>query len=305
MLFTLPEGLIRTRTEMHGEQGRAWLAELPAIVEDCVRRWSLTLEPPFPNLSYNYAAPACQVDGTACVLKVCYPDKEVQPEAEALAIFDGRGAERLLAYDDARSAMLLERVLPGTPLSTLAIEQDEHATSILASVLRQLWRPVPERHALPSVADWARGLSKLRQHFDGGTGPLPANLVARAEGLFAELLASQTSLAVLHGDAHHDNILASSRGGWLAIDPKGIIGEPTYDTAAMLYNPLETLPTHPDARRLLARRVDQLSEELDLDRERVIGWGLAQAVLSAWWFVDDDMDGWQAPIAVGTYLAEL
>ena len=68
--------------------------------------------------------------------------------------------------------------------------RDEEATRITAHVMRRLWRPAPADADLPSVADWARGTERMRDHFNGGTGPFPAALVEEAEALFADLLAS-------------------------------------------------------------------------------------------------------------------
>ena len=92
---------------------------------------------------------------------------------------------------------------------------------------------------------------------------------------------------LLHGDLHHENILEAERESWLAIDPKGLVGEAAYETGALLRNQLSVVFEDSQPGRVMARRVDQLAEELGLDRTRVRGWGLAQAVLSAWWDVED------------------
>ena len=301
--FVVPAELVRTATELRGNAGRAWLARLPAIVAQYARQWSLTVGPPFPRLSYNYAAPAIRADGTPAVLKVCYPDREFIAEAEALRLCDGQGMVRLLAADLEQGALLLERLEPGTPLTTLT--DDELATSIAAQVMRQLWRPAPADHSFPSVADWAAGLRRLRARFDGGSGPFPAALVDEAERLFADLLGSMAAPVLLHGDLHHGNVLAAQRRPWLAIDPKGIVGEPAYETGAFLRNPMPQLLAAPHPGRLLARRIDQFAEELGFDRARLRDWGLAQAVLSAWWVVEDHGHGWEPAIACAELLAAL
>jgi streptomycin 6-kinase len=286
---------------LRGAAGRDWLDRLPALITGCEERWSLEIGAPFPELSFNYAAPALRADGTAAVLKLCFPDDPAfNKEAEALRLFAGRGAARLLELD--RGAMLLERLEPGIPLTTVL--NDEEATSIAAGVLRQLWRPVPRNHPFPTVSDWARGFDRLRQRFDGGSGPMPAALVEEAEGLFAELLASQDEPAVLHGDLHHDNVLAARREPWLAIDPKGVVGEPAYDTAALLHNPVKVLAT-PRPGKVMERRIALLSEELGLDRERVRGWGLAQAVLAAYWGLEDGGQVWSEALVFAELLSAL
>jgi streptomycin 6-kinase len=110
---------------------------------------------------------------------------------------------------------------------------------------------------------------------------------------------------LLHGDLHHDNILAAQREPWLTIDPKGLVGEPAYETGALLRNPLPQLLEVPQPGRVLARRVNQLAEELDFDRARVRGWGLTQAVLSAWWSVEDFGDVSDFAIACAELLASI
>jgi len=107
---------------------------------------------------------------------------------------------------------------------------------------------------------------------------------------------------LLHGDLHHENILAATRQPWLAIDPKGIVGEPAYEVGALLRNRLDAAP---DLRPLQARRLDQLAEALQLDRQRLLSWSVAQAVLSAWWSYEDHGRGWEPMIAYAEVLAGL
>lgn len=154
---------------------------------------------------------------------------------------------------------------------------------------------------------WAAGMERLRGHFGGGAGPLPVRLVETAESLFAELLASMDEPVLLHGDLHHWNILSAEREPWLALDPKGVVGEPAYEVGALLRNPLPGLLDTPNPGRILARRVDQLAEELGFDRQRLIGWGVAQAVLSAWWSIEDHgehREGWKEAMTCAELLAE-
>ena len=123
--------------------------------------------------------------------------------------------------------------------------------------------------------------------------------------LFAELLGSQSEPVLLHGDLHHDNILAAERQPWLALDPKGIVGEPAYEVGALLRNPMPGILALPDVRGVLARRLDQFAEELTLERQRLLGWGIAQAVLSGWWSYEDHGHGWEPAVACAEILASL
>jgi streptomycin 6-kinase len=285
-MFIIPDAFARARIAYQGEEGARWLQQLPATLAACEERWNISIGAPFPNLSYNYVASATRADGSPVVVKACIPTGEFPQESEALRLFAGRGMTNLLECDDASEVMLLEALEPGTPLSS--VEDDVTATSLAAAVMRQFWRPVPANHPFPTVADWGRGFTRLREHYDGGNGPFPPRLLDEAETLFADLCASMDAPVLLHGDLHHDNILAARRQPWLAIDPKGLVGEPAYEPGALLRNPLPQLLQTLQPGRILARRIDQLAEELALDRARIRGWALAQAVLSAWWSVEDE-----------------
>ncbi len=307
-MYAIPDTLIQTTTELHGEAaGQQWLEQLPRILSDCAARWSLDLQPPFPNLTYNYAAPATRGDGTPVVIKAGFIplDKEFMTEMAALTLFKGRGAVQLLDTNPEQGVMLLERLDPGTPIGEL--ESDEEAISVAAAVLRQLWQPVPalQSNLFPLTSDWGKGFARLRVHYGGGTGPFPTTLVERAERLFAELEATKGETVLLHGDLNFGNVRSAQREPWLAIDPKGVIGETVYDTGIFLRDPITRILTAPQPERFLARRIDQLAEELGFERERIRDWGLTQAVLSAWWFVEDGGAGWEPALTCAQLLAQI
>ncbi len=135
-MVTFPQRVIAR----YGAAGEAWLQNLPVTLADLQAQWDLDLEAPFPGLTVNYAAPVRRADGSEAVLKLMLPaNAEYVTEVEALRLFDGRGAARLLAVDRTRGAMLLERLRPGTPL--FAESDDVKATGIIADLLPQLWRP--------------------------------------------------------------------------------------------------------------------------------------------------------------------
>ncbi len=297
----LPGSLVQTLSTFPG--GPAWLRQLPELLEACAERWSLTLHPPFPALSYNFVAPATRADGTPAVLKMGLPNPELRTETEALRLFGGRGSVRLLASDEPQGALLLERLSPGQTL--FIVEDDAEATEIAIEVMARLWLPRPPEDLFPTVARWAEGLKRLRERYDGGTGPLPARLVEAAEHWFDRLIPTMAAPVLLHGDLHQQNILSAERQPWLAVDPKGVIGEPAYEVGAWLRNPPPGLPERSILQKTFERRVDQFVERLGFDRQRVVGWGLAQAVLSAWWSVEDTEKGWEPAIACAALLESL
>ncbi|GAB4264025.1 MAG: streptomycin 6-kinase [Candidatus Promineifilaceae bacterium] len=286
----LPDQFVRTVEQTFAPQGREWLQNLPNLLAWCGHHWQLTILPPYPNLSYNYVAPARRRDGTAVVLKLGIPRSELVTEAAALTHFNGRGAVRLLAANLEKGALLLNQLTPGHTLASQLLSNqidDDTATRLAAQLMAALWQPPPDQHPFPTTADWAKGFQRLRRHFAGGTGPLPEKWVAKAEAIFAELLADSSTTVLLHGDLHHENILASSGNTWTAVDPKGVIGEPAYEAGTLLRNPYPAVTTWPELSRRQARRLDILAETIALDRQKMARWAFAQAVLSAWWSIED------------------
>ena len=288
---------------IHGEEGMIWLSRLPDLLLACEQEWSLRVGAPLENLSYNYIAPAVRAEGSEVILKLGIPNLEVATEIAALRSYDGRGCVKLLAANHKQGALLLERIKPGTQL--LDVSDDDDATRIAAQVMGQLWRPVPDDQPFPTAARWAKELERMRQHFMGGTGPLPADLVEKAETLFNELFGSMETPVLLHGDLHHENILRAERVPWLAIDPKGVVGEPAYEVGALLRNIKPQLLDGLQPSWILARRVSILKEELGFERERMLGWGLSQAVLSACWCLEDNLDCWEWAIYCAEQIHEV
>ena len=194
--------------------------------------------------------------------------------------------------------LLLERLQPGHMLSTL--EDDDRATRIAAQVMENLWKcseDIPEHFVKGSrfkgidskefiqLEDWFNGFMHLRQQFNGETGPLPESLVETAEALSKDLLSENKDETLLHGDFHHFNVLESARG-WLAIDPKGVIGPRGYELGPFLINPMPDFLTQDKPLVQMQRRIDILSEILGMERERICACGLCHAALSAWWCIE-------------------
>jgi len=139
--------------------------------------------------------------------------------------------------------------------------------------------------------------------FDGGTGPLNEKLVERVEKSVSDFFEENHNPVLMHGDFHHSNILSSERG-WLVIDPKGVIGPACYEVGPLLMNPWGDLLNGDNYRLTTKRRIDILHEHLGFDRERIHAWGLAHAVLSAWWSIEDNT-GWEYAAAFAEMIAEL
>jgi len=219
---------------------------------------------------------------------------EEQRGALALCHFDGRGAVRLYRSD--AHAQLLEYAAGDELVSLVERGDDEGATRIIAGVLEQLHGvPNDERRAgLLPLRDWFRAL------FDKAESERALgieSIYVQGADLAARLLADPLDVRVLHGDIHHRNIRQSSRG-WLAFDPKGLVGERTYDCANTLCNPFRGQPrrdelVHDEKRLLTAAGI--LADALELDLARVLQFTFVYACLSASWALaihDDDQAHW-------------
>jgi streptomycin 6-kinase len=210
--------------------------------------------------------------------------------------------------------MLLERLQPGGMLSTL--EDDEEATHIAAEVMQKIWRPLesasllaysqeqaPALQSFIRLSDWFDGLKRLRERFNGGTGPLHEKLVDRVERSVKDLFAENHKPVLMHGDFHHFNILSSERG-WLIIDPKGVVGPAGYEVGPLLINPWSDWSDGKGYQGIIRRRIDILHEQLGFERERIREWCLAHGILSAWWGIEDNT-GWESALAFAEMIAEL
>jgi len=212
-------------------------------------------------------------DGSPAVLKVQWPHRESEHEAEALRRWDGDGAVRLLDHDPALHALLLEQCVPGTRLGESPAPQAEDA---IISLVRRLSVPAgaPFGTLEDEAAHWADGLP---QAWERAGRPYEQELVDHAVGLLRELGPSQGPPVLLHQDLHGDNVLAAEREPWLAIDPKPLAGEVELAPA-----PIVRSKELGHSRAAVRRRLDRCCDELDLDRERACGWAFAQTV--AWSF---------------------
>ncbi len=272
-----------------GAAGAAWLATLPDLLQTYADRWSLALGDPFA-LSFNYVIAARRADGLPVVLKLGVPNQELRSEINALRVYAGRGAVHLLEADDAAGVFLQARVYPGEPIAEW---EDERATRTAAMVMQRLWQLLPAEHPFRHVREWTDGFGRMPNRNLFGKG-----LVDRAEAILRELEADATQTVLLHGDLHHWNILTATRAPAIAIDPKGMAGDPAYEVGAFLRNPVGLVHASDKLPQIMARRIAIFSEMLGFERERLAAYGFAQAVLSAWWTVEDNGSGWENTLKI-------
>ena len=269
----LPEGL-RWLRSLPG--GQAWHDRLPQVAAECAEFWQLELETPFADSNASLVVPTGEA-----VLKINFPDEECEHEPDALRVWDGDGAIRLLAYDAERRALLLERCRPGTTLWEL---DDDAAGDVLAGLLPRLWKPPP--HTLRLASDLAlRWIEELPRQWHATGRPFERSLLDAAVDALRELGPTQGPLVLSNEDFHAGNVLRASREPWLAIDPKPIAAEREFTLLAMIRDRPDEVLAGPRPIPRLRRRLDRLSSDLSLDRERMRDWTIAHTI--AWGFEPD------------------
>ena len=242
-------------------------------------RWSLTKSTPVAETATSWIFRVEQNGRNFAALKILKPLAAVEERRGAMLMnwYGGEGAATV--FDMHGDTIFMEWLDGGTLGDPVRAGKDDEGTIAIATVIASLHRP---------RADVPDGLEPLRDRFqilfetDVRSWPHTArDLYARATGIALKLFDRPSAQIPLHGDMHHDNVLSSDRG-WLAIDPKGLIGDPAYDVANVFINPKGAAHLATDPRRIAAR-ADILSERLNYPRKRILGWAAAHAALSACW----------------------
>ena len=170
------------------------------------------------------------------ILKLGLDNVGLKREAFALKCFSGCGAVTVLSEDD--GILLLERAVPSTSLKNYFPNQEHESIEIVCGVIKKLHQAnIPTTHNFPHIKDWLEALD--------GDLEIPLQTLQKSRKLRDQLLKTAEPDVLLHGDLHHDNILQNGND-WLVIDPKGVIGEPVYEVAAFIRNPMPELLTHDD-----------------------------------------------------------
>lgn len=279
--MNLPKPFLQNIVRMWGTQGTVWLEQLPSLIEHFANQWHLKEIHHFDNLSFNYVAHAySNLYEQSVVLKIGAPHPSFINELKALTFYQGTGAAKLLASYARKYAMLLERVSPGTTVRSLFPHHDDTAIAHACSVMQKLHTQEIRNSAdFQTIDQWFTLFETLQ---------VPEDLrpqVHQAQKFIRELAATPQPHYVLHGDLHHDNILLDNTNTPIAIDPKGVVGERAYEVGAFMCNP-EELAVQPDVPALLKRRLDQFSQILKIDRQRLAKACYARIILSACWTVE-------------------
>ncbi len=274
-MIDIPEELAASQELYNGDRGRQFITALPTLVEDFLERWDLRPDGPPMHGVAALVLPVLK-DDTPAALKLQLLDDESAGEPLALRTWDGDGAVRLLDHDPVTHTMLLERLDSTRMLSTLPGTRD--AVLVIAELLAHLTAgPAPA--GLRHLGDIAQTmLDRTPAALQRIPDPDTRRTVADCAAALREV-ADEPGDRLLHWDLHDENVLASDRAPWLAIDPKPLAGDPGFELWPALdnrYDPDDTL-----------WRFDAMTDVLGLDRARARAWTLGRLLQNALWDIED------------------
>lgn len=286
-MIPVPAAFRKSALETFGAGATEFCENLPAIVDEYLDRWSLTLELPAGAEPWygmcGIVVPVRTPAGQAAVLKISWADEETEYEHTALAAWSGNGAVRLLAADGPNRVLLLERLDPHRTLGNVPIDD---AVVALGELLRRLAVPTPP--GVESVAERAaRWVDELPRRWRAARPQADDRLLDRAVGI-ARDLGPRSGTLLVHTDLHYENVLATlpdaspQRGHWLAIDPKPMAGDAEFGALPAMWNRLDDLDST-DPAAALRRRLLLLADAAGIDAKLAAAWSVARAVETVVW----------------------
>jgi streptomycin 6-kinase len=239
--------------------------------------WRLTPDGE-PFVTENSLLQAVRHEGLPAMLKIPM-NREEYRGFQLLNGWDGLDAVRVYRYD--AHAILMERAQGKRSLREMVIcGREDEANGIIGDVVRGLHASrcgtVPD---LVPLSVWFSSLGKAAELYGG--------VFVDCRATADELLNDPLDAVTLHGDIHYDNVLDGGDRGWLAIDPKGLLGERGFEYANLFCNPD---PAIAGSAVRMTRQVPRIAGAAGIEASRLLRWVLAWAGLSAAWMIEDDKD---------------
>ncbi len=265
--------------KIYGAKGQQWLDSSPKITAKIAEEHNLSGLAPVNNMTFNYVASGYQND-KPIILKIGMNSKALAKEASCLKAFAKHAVTEVIAHDN--NMIIMQRAVPGSTLKDYFPDNDEETTNILCTSIKELHKAsIPESHNFHHLNELFKTLD---QKLD-----IPDEILTKAKHLRDDLLKSITNEVLLHGDLHHDNILQNG-DSWLVIDPKGFIGDPAFEPAAYLCNPIPELLQENQPCEIIKNRINICSAQLGIDSKRIADWLYAKSVLCWAWSLEDNLD---------------
>jgi len=246
----------------------------PSFFDDYLARWNLVPDGA-PIQTHSSRLLPVRRDGMPAIIKAAV-EAEEQRGGILMEWYAGDGAARV--YERHGHVLLLERAMGARSLAHMARHgEDDEASRVICAVAGRLHA---SRGGMPDglipLEDWFRDLWPGAGRYGG--------VIEKSAGVARNLLDAPQDIVPLHGDLHHENVLDFDERGWLAIDPKRLVGERGFDFANIFCNPDLKIAAAPGR---LARQSCVVAQAAGLDRTRLLQWILAYAGLSAVWIMDD------------------
>ncbi|MBP9791883.1 MAG: hypothetical protein KBC27_01580 [Rickettsiales bacterium] len=215
------------------------------------------------------------------ILKVFKNNSDEIKSSIILNAYGGVGAVQVYRHND--SAILMQAINPAYELANITKSgQDNDSTIIFCDVIKKLHREDIVSELLLPISDLGLG---FQRYATSSNRQIPDYLLRKAQRIFFYLEATQKTNVILHGDLHHFNILYDGTDGWLAIDPKGYVGEPEFEVAAYFKNPV-AFPKFFLDKQVIKQRIQIIEDQLGYDRDRMLKWAFSLIILSVIWSIE-------------------
>lgn len=264
---------------IYGSEGKDWLASLEKRLDDICQRYQVTDLSPVHNMTFTYVASGV-INNKPIILKHGFNKIALKREAEALKSFSNHGGVKPII--DEPHLIIMEKALPGSSLKNHYPDREEISTTILCDLITKLHEaPIPGHHAFHQLSS----LFKIIDDFED----LPTEILIKAKNIRTEIFSKTERLVLLHGDLHHDNMI-KQEDHFVAIDPKGFIGNPIYDVTAYILNPMPELLNNSSLKHLIQNRIEVIASKLNVSSNEVLHWTFLKAVKCWIWSKQDNLD---------------
>jgi streptomycin 6-kinase len=244
-----------------------------AALQHATNAWALTADGEYFCAGNSLLQPVLYEHRSAMLKVPLSGSGKAQTGFRLLDCWAGKSAVTVYKYD--ADALLMERATGDRSLRQMVLDgREDEANRIVCKIVQQLH--TSSCTELPPLTSWFQTLATAAAQQGG-------NFVTCHKIADALLRDPQNTIA-LHGDIHYDNILDAGHKGWLAIDPKGVIGERGFDYANLFCNPTIEIATSP-AR--LPRQIPLIAARANLEPQRLLRWIIAWSGLMAAWMLED------------------
>ena len=212
--------------------GADFYAKLVLDLEEYARLWDLSDFEQIDYYSVNCIFKCFSNKHGSCILKIGNPSRETYTEYHMLREYNGRGFCKVYQSDIANGVLLIERIIPGIQLR--AEPSLDKRLDIFCGLWSRLHIKANDKTVYPTYMQWVSRITQYMRKINEHENLFRKML--RAEEICHSLCEKYPGEMLLHGDLHHDNILLDKNNGYLAIDPKGVVGDVVFDIPRFILN---------------------------------------------------------------------